>query len=383
MLELRTAFKMRAIGGSVAPGFEPVAAAFVRNFEQRGELGAAFAVARDGELLVDLWGGLADRASARPWRAETLQILFSGGKAIVATCMLLLVERHRLDLNASVARYWPEFGAAGKRHLPVRAVLTHTARLPGLETPVTWLEATDARRMAALLAAQAPSADPRAARAYHACTFGWLCGELVRRVDGRTIGRFVAEEIAEPLGLDLWLGLPEELEGRVSTVELSDTWGAARAAAGLSDDDPLWRSVHANPPRWERDRFPWNERAWHAAEIPSSNAIGAARSIARFYAQIDRLLAAETLTLATAPASVGDDPLLGSPTAFGLGFQLQTERTPLGPPAGAFGHNGAGGSKHGRWPEWGVGFSYTPNLLREDDELGSALLGALHGCLVA
>ena len=208
------------VGGFVAPGFEPVREQFERNFAERGELGAAIAAIREGETVVDLWGGLADRASGRPWTADTMQIIFSGSKGLVSICMLMLMERGLIALDAPVARYWPEFAQAGKEHVLVRDVVAHTARLPGLETPVTWQEATDARRMAALLAAQPQSADPRAATCYHALTFGWLCGELVLRTDGRSIGRFFAEEVAGPLELDLWIGLPEEQEPRVATIEL-------------------------------------------------------------------------------------------------------------------------------------------------------------------
>jgi DNA-binding LacI/PurR family transcriptional regulator len=188
------------ISGYVAPGFGRVAEEFQRNFTQRGDLGAGFVVIRDDEPLVDLWGGIADRAGRRPWTADTLQILFSGTKGLVAACILMLIERGQLVLDTPVARYWPEFAAAGKGQVLVRDFVSHTVALPGLEVPVTWQEATDARRMAALLARQPRSRDPRASRTYHAVTFGWLCGELVRRVDGRDIGQFFAEEIALPRG---------------------------------------------------------------------------------------------------------------------------------------------------------------------------------------
>src|SRR5215472_4063053 len=259
------------IHGDVAPGFGLVAEEFERNFAERGELGAGFTVIRDGKPLVDLWGGVADRASGRPWTADTLQILFSGTKGLISACLLLLLERGCLQLEAPVAAYWPEFAAAGKADVRVRDLVTHSAGLPGLQVPVTWREAVDARRMASLLSNQARSGDSRATRTYHAATFGWLCGELVRRVDGRSIGRFFAEEIARPLDLEIWIGLPAELEPRVSTVELADTWGRETGiSADRLADDPLRRAID-NPPRYDPDNFPWNERAWHAAEVPSSN----------------------------------------------------------------------------------------------------------------
>lgn len=366
--------------GFVAPGFGPVAEEFGRNFTVRGELGASFAVMRGDEPLVDLWGGIADRASARAWTADTLQILFSGSKGLVAACMLLLMQRGQLALESPVARYWPEFAAAGKSDVLVRDVVTHSAGLPGLDVPVTWQEAADGRRMAALLARQPRSADPRATRTYHAVTFGWLCAELVRRVDGRGIGRFFAEEIAGPLGLELWIGLPAEYEPRVSTVELAPAW------ASVADEqlalDPLRRAVE-NPPRYRPESFPWNEPAWHAAEVPSSNGIGTARSVARFYARLDQILSPATLRLGTTVLSNRYDPLMERQTSFGVGFQLQTGLLTLGPVPGAFGHGGAGGSVHGRWPRQGLGFSYAMNLLRDDpgDERAAALLTTLYHCV--
>ena len=371
------------IGGYVTPGFGPVAKEFERNFTERGELGGAFAVVRDNEPLVDLWGGIADRASTRPWTADTLQILFSGTKGMISACLLLLIERGQLVLDSAVAEYWPEFAAAGKSGVRVRDLVTHRVGLPGLVVPVTWQQALDGRKMAALLARQPLSGDPRATRTYHAATFGWMCGELVRRIDGRSIGRFFAEEIARPLDLEIWIGLPEELEPRVSTVELGETWASGLGVlAGDQTGDPLQRAVH-NPPRYDRDNFPWNERAWHAAEVPSSNAIGTAPSIARFYASLHKLLSAETLRLGATPLSTRYDPLLGKVTSFGVGFELQTDMLPLGPPADAFGHGGAGGSKHGIWPRQRVGFSYAMNVLHDQsvDMRGKALLNALYDCI--
>ena len=370
------------VNGYSAPGFELVAEEFRRNFAERGDLGAAFAVVRDDEVLVDLWGGVADRATGRPWAADTLQILFSGTKGLVSACLLLLVDRGKLGLEAPVARYWPEFAAAGKARVRVRDLVTHSAGLPGLLAPVTWRDAANAGEMAALLARQPLSADPRADRTYHAMTFGWLCGELVRRVDGRTIGRFFAEEFARPLGLEMWIGLPQEFERRVSTVELAESWATGITASSAAQaDDALRQSVN-NPPRYDVGSFPWNERAWHAAEVPSSNGIGTARSIARFYAGLEQLISASTLRLGTTPLCSRYDPILDKPTTFGVGFELQTELHPLGPPADAFGHGGAGGSKHGFWPSQRLGFSYAMNRLFAEagDIRGTALLDALHAC---
>ncbi|HTW10585.1 MAG TPA: serine hydrolase domain-containing protein, partial [Acidimicrobiales bacterium] len=270
------------IDGYVAPGFEPVLAQFERNFTEHGEGGAAFAVVLGGEEIVDLWGGWADRAGARAWSADTLQIIFSGTKGLVAACALLLLDRGALDLAAPVATYWPEFAIRGKENVTVRDVLTHSAGLPGLDTPVTWQQAMDGRRMANLLADQPQSKDERAVQTYHALTYGWLVGEIVRRISGRSIGRFFAEEIGAPLGLDLWIGLPPTEEHRVSKVELAETWGkgATHTPEDL-DNDVLLSSIAANPVRYRPESFPWNKPAWHSAEVPAVNAIGTARSLAK------------------------------------------------------------------------------------------------------
>jgi CubicO group peptidase (beta-lactamase class C family) len=369
------------IGGHVAPGFEGVARAFERNFAERDEIGAAFAAVRDGETLVDLYGGLADRASGRPWTEDTLQLVFSGTKGLLAVCLLLLLERGQLELDAPVARYWPEFG---KESVRVRDVVSHTARLPGIDTELDLDALPDFERMTAILAAQPQSDDPRAGFCYHALTYGWLCGELVRRADGRSPGAFFADEIARPLELELWIGLPPGEERRVSTLVHHDGWPTK---PHLSDDrfaeDRLTWSIWGNPPTFGRETFPWNRSDYRRAEIPGANAVGMARSVARLYATLvaAEVVSEETLRLGRTELSRGWEPVLDSPMAFGVGFQLQTEEQPFGPPADGFGHGGAGGSIHGAWPELRVGFSYAMNLMRDDeDEDGRAdtLLRALH-----
>jgi CubicO group peptidase (beta-lactamase class C family) len=242
-------------------------------------------------------------------------------------------------------------------------------------------EVLDGRAMARRLERQPQSADPRAALCYHALTYGWLAGELVRRVDGRSVGRFVQDEIAGRLDLELWIGLPAALERRVATLELAADYPSRphRQPAALACD-PLLRSLWANPPLLTHDSFPWNERAFHAAEIPAANGIGSARSLARLYANLDRLLAPDTLRLARTPLAEGRDEANQEDVRFGVGFALQTAARPFGPVAEAFGHGGAGGSLHGAWPRHGIGFSYAMNRLRDDadpDPRPHALLAAL------
>jgi CubicO group peptidase (beta-lactamase class C family) len=366
----------------VAAGFEAVAAEFKRNFSERGELGAAFAAARDGELVADLWGGTADLRTGRPWAEDTLQLIFSGTKGLVAVCLLMLIDRGQLDLDGPVCCYWPEFAAAGKAGVTVRQVVTHTARLPGITTPLTREDLANDQRIAALLAAQAQSGDERAGRAYHALTYGWLCGELVHRIDGRSMGHFFAEEVAQPLDLELFIGMPAELEARVSRLELAGTWGKGTVFdPELAARDDLVRAVWANPPVWTRDGFPWNDPVYHQAEIPAANAIGTARAIATLYGSLDRLISPEILALSRTELERRYDPLAGEPQRFGAGFELQTEHKLFGPPPEAFGHSGAGGSIHGAWPTQRIGFSYAMNLMHDHqngDPRPQALLDALH-----
>lgn len=342
--------------------FKEVTEEFERNFTERGDVVAAFAAWRGDEPLVDLVGGAPD---------EPLFVIFSGTKGVVAAAMLMLRERGQLDFDAPVCRYWPEFG---KDDLRVRDVLAHKARLPGVEREMTFDEFTDNRLVARELERQTRSSDPRTELVYHAFTYGTMCGELMRRIDGRTIGRFIADEISGPLDLELWLGLPEEQEPRVTRLELASSFDDSEG------EDPLERSIWDNPPTFSRERFAWNSRAYHAAEIPGASGIASARSMARFYAGLEQLLSPESLALARTTFSSGIDGVSGTSKHFGPGFQLQTERMTLGPVADAFGHGGAGGSEHGRWPESGIGFSYCMSLMRDDDidPRPAALLAALH-----
>jgi len=379
------------VEGFVAPGFEPVAAAFHKNLMARGDTGAAFAAIVGGEPVADLWGGWA--AVGRPWQPDTVAGIFSGSKGLVAACLLLLLDRGRLDLERPIADYWPEFAAQGKEAIRVRHVVSHQAGLPGLLTPVTAAEATNDRRMAALVANQPAICPPGTRLHYHALTFGWLCGELIRRIDGRSVGQLFAEEIARPLGLDAWIGLPAEHDDRVALFRRDPSFGTRRSPVdGAGACQRLPWSIWENPPRFS-EPLPGNTREWRAAEVPASNGIGSARSLARLYAclarggEIDgiRLLSPETVGLGRRLLARGQEPLLGRPFAFGIGFQLQDEGSPFGPAADGFGHPGAGGSVHGAWPGLRTGFSYVTSMLRDSemaDPRAEALLEALYASLM-
>ena len=377
-----------AIHGFAAPGYEPVAAAFARNFTELGDVGAAFSVVRDGELVVDLWGGAA--APGRPWAEDTLQLIFSGTKGLAATCMLMLVDRGQLDLERPVAHYWPEFAANGKGGLLMRDLVSHRSGLPGItQATLSVADLTDDEGMENRLAAEPLSADPNAHCCYNALTIGWLCGGVLRRVDGRSIGRFFAEEVAAPLGLDIWIGLPEAEEKRVGLLQLAPDW--TPWDDGLTPQqaaDPTRISIWANPPLFPADGLPWNGRAYHASEIPGAGAIASARSLARLYGclanggELDgvRLMRSETLLAGRRELNRFVDPFLAEPMAFATAYSLQTEKARFGPPADAFGHSGAGGSIHCAWPGEGIGLSYLMNEMRADPEdlRTRALLSALH-----
>jgi len=225
------------IEGSVAPGFERVADAFVGNFANHGDVGAAVCVYRDAKPVVDLWAGTADPKTGRPWEHDTLQLVYSATKGVVATAAHILAERGDLDLDAPVASYWPEFADAGKADVPVRWLLTHQVGLPVLDKPVSLADALAWHPVTAALAAQAPIWAPGTAHGYHMQTFGWLVGEVIRRVTGRSPGQFAADEIAAPLGLDFFIGLPDSEHSRVSKLVFAPPPDLPRlVAAGVPED---------------------------------------------------------------------------------------------------------------------------------------------------
>ena len=364
------------IHGFVADSFAPVAEQFARNFTELGDVGAAFSVVRHGETVVDLWAGTS--APGRAWAEDTLQVIFSGTKGLTATCMLMLVDRGQLDLEKPVAHYWPEF-SNGKERLLVRDIVSHRSGLPGItEGTLAIDDLADDRAMEARLAAQPLSPDPNAYRCYHALTIGWLCGGVLRRIDGRSLGHFFADEVAGPLGLDIWIGLPEAQEPRVGTLQLASDWGPWDADLTPEQKaDPTRRSIWANPPLFPTDGLAWNTRPYHACEMPGGGGIATARSMARHYAclanggELDgvRLMRPETIAAGRRELNRFMDPFIAEPMTFGTAYALQTEQGRFGPPADAFGHSGAGGSIHCAWPSQGLGLSYVMNEMRADPEV--------------
>lgn len=385
------------VRGTVADGFEAVADAFVRNFEQRGERGAAVAVYRDGRKVVDLWAGTRDVDGTEPWAVDTAQVVRSATKGVAAAVVLLLHQRGQIDLDAPVGTYWPEFKAAGKERVLVRHVLAHRAGLPVLDRPLTPAEAADGVSGAAAVAAQAPAWAPGTDHGYHAQTYSWLLAELVKRVSGRTIGRWVAEEIARPLGLDFWLGIPADeahRAGRIGPVAEPEPaeGGGLRLRPKRSVSE-----AYRDPGSLTRRAFgaidplpDENDPAYRAAELPASGGISTARALARFYAatigDVDggsRLFAPATLTLARTEESAGPDRVLVVSTRYGLGFMLHGPAAPLLGP-GSFGHPGRGGSLGFADPESGIALGYTTNGMRKGvtaDPRAQALIRAVRSSL--
>ncbi len=366
------------VQGTVAAGWEPVRDAFLRNFEQRGERGAAVAVHRDGEKVVDLWAGTKDVDGQDPWTEDTAQVVRSATKGVAAAVPLLLHQRGLLDLDAPVAAYWPEFKAAGKAGVTVRQLLAHRAGVPVLDRPLTLAEAVDLPTATAAISAQAPVWEPGTAHGYHAHTFSWLLSGLVHRVTGRTIGRWVAEEITDPLGLDLWIGLPDaeaHRVGRLGPVEEIEPPGSGAlklrpkrsVTEAYQDPNSLTRRAFGviDPKPDE------NDPVYRAAELPGSAGVATARALSRFYAAtlgpVDgagRLFTPDTVTLARTEESAGADKVLLVGTRFGLGHMLHGPASPLLGPS-SYGHPGRGGSLGFADPDAGIAFGYVTNGMRK------------------
>jgi CubicO group peptidase (beta-lactamase class C family) len=347
-----------------------------------------------GRKVVDLWGGLADPEQDRMWERDTLQVVYSTTKAVTATCALLLAQRGELDLDAPVAEYWPEFAANGKGRIPVRWLLTHQAGLPVIDHPITPAEAIAWEPMVTALAAQRPSWEPGTGHGYHGLTYGWLVGEVVRRVSGRSIGTYLREEIAAPLGLDLWIGLPKSERHRVSRIiaavpdfealsriDLDTVPESAREImAAFADPESLTRrSMSVVSPGLDH-----NDPDEQSAEMPSTNGICTARALARFYAaligEVDghRILSPETLAAATAEQVSGVDRILRVPVRIGTGFGLPTPDAFWYTPT-AFGFPGLGGSLGFADPAGGLAFGYVMNHVVEGppDPRAATLLAAV------
>jgi CubicO group peptidase (beta-lactamase class C family) len=377
------------IDGYTAPGFERVRDAFTHNLESGADVGAGFSAYYRGEKVVDLWGGVADEASGRPWNEDTMVIVFSTTKGATAICANQLAQRGDIDVNAPVADYWPEFAQAGKADVPVDYLLSHRVGLPYVDAELTLQQVLAWDPICEALAAQQPIWAPGSQHGYHAVTYGYLVGEVVRRVTGRSLGTYFRDEVAKPLGLEFYIGLPESEEGRVATLigSIGDTGVVPTDVAGNLDetardamlqlmgpDSLLGKALSINGafnrpgPITFAGNNVFNSREVHAAEVPAAAGICDARSLARMYAacigEVDgvRLLSDAQLRDATTQRTEGPNTvLLGMDIQFGLGFMLPSSLLTL--PASSFGHAGAGGSFGLADPNAGFGFGYVMNRM--------------------
>lgn len=384
---------MARIKGHVAPGFEEVRAEFERNFAQRGEIGAAVAAYWRGEKVVDLWGGRRTPAGTDPWNEDTMVVVMSTTKGLAAMTLAVANARGWLDYDAPVARYWPEFAQHGKAGITVRQLLGHEAGLVLLDEKLTIARMRDLDDVARLLARQKPAWPPGTRHGYHTMTIGLYAQELLRRVDPahRSLGRFFHDEIAEPLGLEFYIGLPPEMPAeRLATVKTLSMWRGLLAlrytpiAVTLKMITPgslLRRSfvgLSADP----------NDRSYLDIEVPAGNGVGTARAIARAYAAFaeggsELGVTPATFARITAPPVMpgGRDVVLGVPSYFALGFLRPGPEVAFGSSPRAFGAPGAGGSFAFADPEAHLGYAYVMNKLDfylENDPREKALRDAVY-----
>ena len=387
--------------GQCAPEFHSVAEAFIANFVEHDEVGASVCVNVGGETVVDLWGGRVSVADdAASWEDDTISLVFSCTKAATALCAHMLIDRGELDLHAPVARYWPEFAASGKEQVTVEMLLNHSAGLPALRAPVKDGGYYDWDYRIERLAAEEPFWEPGTRNGYHMITFGWLVGELVRRVSGRSLGRFFREEVAQPLELDFWIGLPEAHLPRVTPMI---PWVPDRNAPMMPFTKALMRDPSSiqylallNSGNYQAD----SPQAY-AAEIGGGGGIANARALAGMYTPLAnggehagvRLLSSEHIVrMREVSVATQVDATLLMPTRFGLGFMrsMDNRHRPTGAMetcvlgGAAFGHAGAGGSIGFADPSEALAFGYSMNRMGAGILLnprGQSLVDATYRCL--
>jgi len=389
------------VHGEVADGFEPVREAFIENFRRRHELGGACCVYHRGERVVDLWGGVRNRASGEPWEADTMVLVHSATKGPSAMTVALAHSRGWLDYEARVSEYWPQFAQHGKERITVRQLLGHQAALFGFDEPVDRSTFMDLDRLAEVLARQRPAWEPGTRQAYHALTLGFYQGELLRRVDPRhrTLGQVFLEEIAAPLGIEFHIRLPESVpDSRLAVLEVPGVWSRLRgfpirvSLEAMNPRSVLSRSLVRNP----AGSLPYDEQRIYAREleVPSGGGVGNARGLARAYGEFAAggrglALRGETLEALAAPAVPPSrgfyDECMKGPVEFSLGFMKSCPAWRFGGPA-AYGAPGAGGSLGYADPETRIGYGYVTSRMGTaltGDPRDEALRRALETCIEA
>ncbi len=384
------------IAGHCDPRFERVREAFARNFAEHDEVGAAVCIRVGERCVVDLHGGYADEARTRPWREDTLVNAYSVGKGILAILLLVSVERGEIELDAPVARYWPEFEAEGKGEVSVRMLLCHQAGMPALRERLPEGAMYDWDVMCGALAAQKPWWEPGTDHGYHVNMFGFLVGEVIRRTLGVSVGEALQQRVAEPAAGEFYYGVPDSAHDRIAelvfhTVEprTEAEWAMAFPPTGDAEHDRMIWHAYFNP-SGVSGIGQINTPEWRRAAIPSTNGHGSARGVAAIYSAFlgadssGRPLVGDAIRAeATRIHSDGDDRVLGRPSRFGLGLQLSQPTRAIGTSECAFGHFGNGGSLGFADPETGVAFGYVMNRpgARWQTERVTNLVEALSDCL--
>ncbi|WP_430334055.1 serine hydrolase domain-containing protein [Rhodococcus sp. ACT016] len=360
---------MTSVQGQCDSAFDGVRQVFEESFADGRNLGAAVAVFADGRPVVDLWGGVADRKTGREWAWDTPCVVFSCTKAVTTASALLLAERGYVTLDEPVAQWWPEFAQNGKADITVEHLLTHQAGLPAFDGPVSVAQAADPAAMAERLAGQAPEWEPGTAHGYHALTFGWLVGEVVRRHTGMTVGQFARQEF----GSDLWIGAPPGTIARAARISvprrgeptspLTDIATQSRIGAAYAEPGSLLFRATANP------AASYNDPVLLSGGWPAAGMVTTARGLARFYRDLVHGVTLDSATLRNAlrERGRGHDRVLLTDSAYGLGFMLpaQSFELPEAARATAFGHPGAGGAVGLGDPVHGLAFAFVPNLKRD------------------
>lgn len=393
------------IHGMVAPGFEKVREEFIRNFKERGDVGAAVAAFHHGEKVVDLWGGYRDVKSQSPWEENTLVNVFSSTKGVASMTIAVAHSQGLIDYDEKVATYWPEFAQNGKENITVRQLLSHQAGLSAVDEPLDEESLADLDQVASALAAQKPAWEPGTKHGYHAISLGWYEGELIRRVDPkkRSLGQFFQEEIATPLNIEFYIGLPKQVPDS-QLANLHAPWhmirmlfnmgkmpGAFVRAMILSPGSITARSF--NNPKFGANVLKYNTREVRSLEIPAANGQGHARSMARAYSAFatggsELGLKPETLEALKAPPILPSggtfDQVLKLDTAFSLGYSKPSPDFQFGSSDTAFGTPGAGGSFGFADPDTGTGFAYVMSKMGFyifDDPREKILRDAVFECI--
>lgn len=387
---------MPVVDGTVEAGFEIVRDAFAASFHGKPNMGAALAIRHRGVPVVDLWGGVADERAAQLWRRNTASVIFSCTKGLVAILAARLVQERRLAYSAPVVEYWPEFGAAGKSTVTVGDLLAHRAGLSAPRESLSTDEVLDWSTVVSRLATQEPLWDPGTAHAYHAITYGWLVGEVIRRITGTTVGQYFADLITTPLRVDAWIGLPDEYRDRVAHLQVGPTLqamvrqqAAARVDGVVDWSDRAMTLGQAFPPELVGPDRGFNNARVRAAEIPGAGGIATARALATIWSatvgETDgvRLLSDNTVALATEVQTEGS-PIWSVPgpwPRWGMGFQLDSEARRY-TTAHAFGHDGAGGQSAFADPDLGIGFAFLTNQMEAiNDFRATTIIDALRTAL--